>query len=127
MNEKILIVDDEETCREIFGQILKFAGYQTEKAEGARQAQDVMSSFNPDLVILDMAMQGISGVELAHRLRENPAYKNLPILFITGFGETSEQNKATQLPFSRLSFKPIGSTKLVQEVQSLLKEAKQTK
>ena len=90
-NETILIVDDEDSIRDMISMSLELNGYQCLHAETALEAHTVVMEHRPDLILLDWMMPGISGLELARRLRRDNATKNTPIIMLTAKGE--EDNK----------------------------------
>src|SRR5258708_12702879 len=77
---RILIVDDDEPTRRMLGESLEQEGYQVELAEDGRHALEIASSFLPDLILLDVKMPDIDGLEAARRLH---AKTNVPILMLS--------------------------------------------
>lgn len=87
----ILIVDDEPDIVELLSYNLKQAGYAVSVALNGRQALDRVSKELPDLVLLDVMLPGLSGTEVASRIRSNPATANLPIVMLTAKGDEVDQ------------------------------------
>jgi CheY-like chemotaxis protein len=80
----ILIVDDEPANRLLVKTVLDHAGHQTFEAANASDAQRFLRERVPDLTLIDLSLPGMSGTELVHVLREDPAGKNLRIAIYTG-------------------------------------------
>jgi DNA-binding NtrC family response regulator len=80
----ILIVDDEPNVRRVLGTLLEQAGYATTRAESGEQALDLVRAQDPDLVITDLKMPGMDGMELLARLRET--FPEIPVVMLTAHG-----------------------------------------
>ena len=83
MTKTILIVDDEVRYRELYMHILDSAGFKTQEASSAEQAYDIISNYAPDMVVTDVRMPGMSGLELAETARRDHA--ELKIIVISGY------------------------------------------
>jgi len=82
-NKKILIVDDEPDVLMLLGERLSKVGYDVMKASGGLEAIELAHKESPDLIILDIAMPGMDGSEVANTLRGQPATRDIPIIFLT--------------------------------------------
>jgi two-component system response regulator (stage 0 sporulation protein F) len=82
---KILVVDDEESIRELYRADLTDEGYEVELAVDGRQALVLLESFLPNLVTLDIKLPDIDGIEVLRRIREKNA--TIPVVLLTAFGE----------------------------------------
>ncbi len=83
--KKILVVDDEESIRELYRADLSDEGYEVEMAVDGRQALALAESFMPHLVTLDIKLPDIDGIEVLRRIREKNA--TIPVILLTAFGE----------------------------------------
>jgi DNA-binding response OmpR family regulator len=83
--KKVLVVDDEESIRELYRADLTDEGYEVELAADGRQALQGLDSFRPDLVTLDIKLPDIDGIEVLRRIREKNA--TVPVVLLTAFGE----------------------------------------
>jgi CheY-like chemotaxis protein len=79
--DRILIVDDDRDARELIGSVLAEAGYLVEMAADGFEAINRLSAVRPDLVLTDLRMPGLTGVDLARRIR---ALGNVPVILTTG-------------------------------------------
>jgi DNA-binding response OmpR family regulator len=83
--KKVLVVDDEESIRELYRADLTDEGYEVELAADGRHALLGLDSFRPDLVTLDIKLPDIDGIEVLRRIREKNA--TVPVVLLTAFGE----------------------------------------
>lgn len=86
MRQTILIVDDVPTCRELVGHCLRSAGYRVLCAADGREALRILEDHSPDLILLDMAMPRLDGLELLKEIRRSPQWRDLPVILFTGSG-----------------------------------------
>ena len=92
---RILVVEDERAIREMIGFALKKDGLQFEEVSDAEQALIAIASNPPDLVLLDWMLPGMSGVELARRLRREETTAQLPIILLTA--RAGENDRVEQM------------------------------
>jgi len=85
----LLIVDDNPVIVKLLGAMLSQAGYQTVEANSGQQALTLLESFLPDLILLDIDMPGISGLETCRIIKGNPRMADIPIIFVTASGDKS--------------------------------------
>ncbi|GAB4542554.1 MAG: hypothetical protein Tsb0014_35450 [Pleurocapsa sp.] len=77
---KALIVDDSLTMREVFGMYLQKAGFRVLKVSSVEQAQQTLSDYQPNLIILDVVMEGQSGFEFCLQLKKNQDTCSIPVI-----------------------------------------------
>ena len=80
---RILVVDDDAMARRSLRAMLERAHYQVETAEGGAEALELLPTYQPDLVLLDIRMPGVDGLETCRRIRAMPNGDLLPIIFLT--------------------------------------------
>lgn len=79
----ILIVDDEPDTAEMYAEMLRLSGYRVIKSYGGAAAMGLLSKEGPDAMVLDLMMPDISGIEVLHRIRNNPSWQKLPVIVIS--------------------------------------------
>src|SRR5579859_5296795 len=87
---KILVIDDEANIIEFIRLGLRYEGFQVESAANGELGVTAAQRLNPDLIILDVMMPGIDGLEVCRRLRSNPTTQDVPILMLRSEEHTSE-------------------------------------
>jgi len=85
--KKILVVDDEEAVREIYNKEFSTAGFQVVLAVDGEEGLLKAGEETPDLILLDVMMPKMSGVDVLKALKRNPLTKNIPVLLLTNLGE----------------------------------------
>lgn len=92
MSKTVMTVDDSKTMRDMVSFTLKNAGYNILEAEDGEKGVQVANSSNVDLVITDLNMPNMNGLDLIRSLRSNPKYGSTPILMLTTEGDSSKKN-----------------------------------
>ena len=119
MEKKILIVDDEQDLCEILLYNLKEAGYAVDAAYSAEEAMEKKPS-QYDLMILDVMMPGMSGFEMAEKLKQNPATRLLPIIFLTAKDTEEDTLQGFELGADDYITKPFSVREVVARVKAVL-------
>ncbi|MDE6359643.1 MAG: response regulator transcription factor [Muribaculaceae bacterium] len=117
---KILLVDDEEALREGLGVYLELEGYEVDTAASAEEAL-TFDLPGYDLLLLDIMMGGMSGVELAARLKENPATASLPIIFLTARDSDEDVLKGLTLGADDYIAKPYSIKIVIARIEAVLR------
>ena len=110
--ERILVVDDNRVNRMTLSKSLESLGYQVEVAENGRQALDMVGSDAFDLMLLDILMPEMDGVELALEIRKTGGGKELPLLMLTSLGGREEVRAEERVEFAAFLTKPIKPSQL---------------
>lgn len=105
--KKILIVDDVETNRILLKKIVEEMDYQPVLTENGQQALMILERIPVNLIILDVAMPVMDGYECCQRVRENPKYRDLPIVFISAFDEPKDIVRGFELGGTDYVTKPF--------------------
>lgn len=122
-NETILIVDDEDSIRDMIAMSLELNGYQCLHAGSALEAHERVIEKRPDLILLDWMMPGISGIELARRLRRESATKNTPIIMLTAKGEEDNKVEGLDSGVDDYITKPFSTKELTARIKALLRRS----
>lgn len=118
--EKILIVDDNRASRDLLRAILKPVRCQIIEAVHGQDALDLMQREHPDLVLLDIDMPGMNGLDVVRRIREDVSLARLPVVAVTAFAMERDRQNAIAAGFTAYLTKPVRAAILRQEVQHLL-------
>jgi len=118
---KILCVDDEPSIREILYHVLKEEGYQVLTASDGQEALAVAAKEQPDLVLLDIMMPNLDGMETCRRLRAQPATRDLRVIILTAYDMRERLEQAITAGADDFLGKPIDLTELRIRVRSMLK------
>ncbi|REL28791.1 response regulator [Thalassotalea euphylliae] len=116
---RIMVVDDDPSLLRLLSIRLAGAGYQVESAESAKVALGVMSSFQPDVVISDLKMEGMDGFALYEQVRQR--HPNLPVVIMTAHGTIPDAINATKQGVFSFLTKPFESKQLLDTVEQALK------
>lgn len=119
--EKILLVDDEQDILEILAYNLVKEGYQVRTASNGNEALEIASSYKPDLVILDVMMPLMDGMQTCEALRKNPRHNGVIIAMLTARGEDYSQIAGFDAGADDYITKPIKPKVLVSRVKALLR------
>ena len=120
MANHILIVDDEEDICQILSYSLQAAGYQTSVAHSAEEALVLIEQSAPDLLLLDIMMDGLSGIGLA-KLLQDRGLLTFPIIFLTALTSESDVLKGFQLGADDYITKPFHLTEVLARVKAILR------
>jgi len=123
MNSKILVVDDEPAIRKMLGFALSGEGYQISEAGTGDEAQNTIKKTPPDLILLDWMMPGLSGVDLARRLKRDPETKDLPIIMLSAKGEEQDKIKALDTGADDYVTKPFSTQELLARIRAVLRHS----
>jgi DNA-binding response OmpR family regulator len=116
----VLVVDDEPTIVEIVGRYLERAGYETYRAGDGPEALRLAELHHPDLVVLDLMLPGIDGIEVMRRLRELPG-PPLAVILLTARGEESDRLAGLRRGADDYVVKPFSPKELVARVDAVLR------
>lgn len=121
MTQRVLVVDDDRTVSDVVRRYLERAGYQVTQADDGRAALAAVDRDLPDLVVLDLMLPEIDGLEVCRRLRERR--NAVPIVMLTALGSESDRVLGLQLGADDYVSKPFSPRELVLRVQSVLRRA----
>ena len=116
----VLVVDDEPTIAEVVSRYLERAGYETHSAADGNEAIDAAATHRPDLVVLDLMLPGIDGLEVMRRLREHDRGRT-PVILLTAKGEESDRVIGLRLGADDYVVKPFSPAELVARVDAVLR------
>lgn len=123
MGDKILVVDDSNDTREMMAKLLELEAFTVVTAEDGSMGLKVAAEELPDLIITDINMPKMSGIEMIKRLRKQAGVKRIPIMAITAYGNGVAE-EALEAGADRAATKPIQFDALTLEIKELLRGSK---
>jgi two-component system cell cycle response regulator DivK len=118
--ELILIVEDNDKNRKLVRDVLTFKGYTTIEAETGEAGIRLAQERRPSLVLMDIRLPGIDGIEALRRLRAEPMTREIPVMAMTASVMTEDRQKIMGAGFDAYQSKPINVTDFVAAVAQLL-------
>ncbi|AFZ47595.1 response regulator receiver protein [Cyanobacterium stanieri PCC 7202] len=125
--DTILIVDDLKANLKLLTYILEAKGYQTSFALSGREALERLTILTPDLILLDLMMPDLNGLEVCQRVKSNPDYGDIPIIFLTASQEEHHLIEAFELGADDYVTKPFRKPELLRRVKTQITIRKQHK
>jgi CheY-like chemotaxis protein len=114
--EKILIVDDNPQNLKLARVLLAGTGYEVQTAPDAEEALRVLAAFTPALILMDLQLPGMDGLELTRRLKADPAWKDVVIVALTAYAMRGDREKALAAGCDGYISKPIDTDGLPRTV-----------
>lgn len=121
MKNRILAVDDEEDIVELVRYNLEREGYETLSAFSGKEALEIISKKRPDLIILDLMLPDVDGLEITRRLKRDDDLKNIPIVMLTAKGEEADVVVGLELGADDYIVKPFSPRILLARIRSVLR------
>ena len=118
--KRILVVDDEVGALTLIGIMLDRGGFEVMKAKDATQALNTLDKDTPDMIILDVMMPGIDGIELCRMLRQRSQTANTPVLILSARGDAESVMRGMDAGATDYLPKPILHHDLVAKVRQML-------
>jgi two-component system, OmpR family, response regulator ResD len=127
MNARVLVVDDDLTIAEVVGDYLRDAGLETRHAADGQSALSLAREWLPDLVVLDLMLPGIDGLEVCRRLRADRASQPpVPVIMLTALGEENNRVRGLETGADDYVTKPFSPRELTLRIQAVLRRAAAT-
>ena len=118
--ELILIVEDNEKSRKLMRDILQVKGYRTMETETAEEGIRLAQESRPALVLMDLELPGINGIEAFKRLRTDPRTQGIPVIAVTASAMTYSLAEIMAAGFDAYQMKPISVRKFLETVRAVL-------
>ncbi|MGO9380325.1 MAG: response regulator [Dissulfurispiraceae bacterium] len=119
---KILLVDDDKTTRKLLSLYLKAKGYEVLTAENGLDAMEKLGTENINLIVTDMNMPYMDGIELTKNIRADDNWKNLPIVMVTTEADEDERKKAYEIGVDDYLVKPANAEQISDSIKKILKK-----
>lgn len=116
---KVLLVEDNDTQRSLFEEALGARGFEVEVARNGTEALEKAEAFDPDLIVMDVQMPGMDGLEATRRLRATPALSRTPVLALTALVMPGDRERCREAGVDEYLAKPVSLESLVESVGRL--------
>jgi two-component system cell cycle response regulator DivK len=118
--KRVLVVEDNELNLKLFCDLLKANGFLVDPVRDARLALDHAHSETPDLIVLDIHMPHISGLELIHLFKNDDSLKRVPIMAVTAYAAKTEEDRIRQAGADAFVSKPITRHAFMQSIEDTM-------
>ena len=118
--EKILLIEDNPVNRRLAEFLLRSQGYRVCEAATAEEAFELLKAERPDLILMDVQLPGIDGLEAARRLKQDLTTCNIPVVAVTSYAMKGDREKALAAGCVGYITKPIDKATFAQQVAALL-------
>jgi two-component system cell cycle response regulator DivK len=118
--ELILIVEDNEKNRKLMRDVLRVKGYQTVEAETAEEGIRLAQEAGPSLILMDLQLPGMNGIEALGRLRSDPRTEATPVIAVTASAMTHDRQRIMAAGFGGYQTKPISVKEFLAAVRQVL-------
>jgi len=120
MSKRILVVEDQEDDRQIIRDMLGGTGYAITEAEDGEQALAAVAKERPDLILMEIQLPSMDGYEAMRRIRTDPALLSIPIIAVTSFAPSGEEQKARAAGCDDFVPKPYSPRQLLAKIRHYL-------
>jgi DNA-binding response OmpR family regulator len=123
LKKKIFVIDDEKDLQEILQVNLSKEGYEVKCYSSAEEALEAMDNDIPELILLDIMMQGMDGYEFCRKIRSLPQYKSIPVIFLSAKSEEFDKVLGLELGGDDYITKPFGIKELISRVKAVFRRS----
>lgn len=123
MIARILVVDDNATNLKLASEVLEMEGHEVLRAGDANEALALLRGRAPDLILMDIALPGMDGLELTRQIKADPGLGTVPIVALSAFAMKGDEEKALAAGCDGYITKPINTRTFPMQVQAFLREA----
>jgi len=120
VSKKVLVVEDNELNLKLFCDLLRAHDYVAEPVRDGREAVERARAFAPDLVIMDIQLPNVSGLELIDTLKSDDQLKSIPIMAVTAYAGKGDEERIRAAGAEAYVSKPISVNRFVQSVEALM-------
>ena len=123
MPKRVMIVEDNELNMKLFADLIEASGYDTVQTRNGREALDLAREHRPDLILMDIQLPDISGLEVTERLKEDDELRSIPVIAITAFAMKGDEERIREGGCEGYMSKPISVSTFVETIKTNLGDA----
>jgi two-component system cell cycle response regulator DivK len=123
MAKKVLIVEDNELNMKLFHDLLEAYGYETVGTRNGLEALDLARTHSPDLILMDIQLPEVSGLEVTKWLKEDDDLRSIPVVAVTAFAMKGDEERIRQGGCEAYLSKPISVAKFIETVKTYIGDA----
>ncbi len=123
MTKTVMIVEDNELNMKLFRDLVEATGYQTIRTRNGLEALDLARDHMPNLILMDIQLPEVSGLEVTKWLKEDDALKHIPVIAVTAFAMKGDEERIRQGGCEAYISKPISVPKFIEVIKSFLGDA----
>jgi two-component system cell cycle response regulator DivK len=123
MPKKVMIVEDNELNMKLFRDLIEANGYETVRTRNGLKALDLAREHMPDLILMDIQLPEVSGLEVTKWLKEDETLRSIPVIAVTAFAMKGDEERIRQGGCEAYISKPISVTSFIQTIKSYLGDA----
>lgn len=120
MAKKVLVVEDNDLNRKLFCDLLRAHDFEPEPLADGREALATAQSQSPDLIIMDIQMPHVSGLDLIGALKRDETLRSIPIMAVTAYAAKGDEERIREAGAESYVSKPISVVKFIEEVTALM-------
>jgi two-component system cell cycle response regulator DivK len=120
MRKTVLIVEDNELNMKLFHDLLEAQGYDTLQTKDGMEALELARANRPDLILMDIQLPEVSGLEVTKWLKEDDDLKGIPVIAVTAFAMKGDEEKIRQGGCEAYIAKPISVVQFLETIQSVI-------
>src|SRR5262247_3523749 len=120
MSKTVMIVEDNELNMKLFNDLLEAHGYRTVATRNGIEALDLARKHRPDLILMDIQLPEVSGLEVTKWLKEDPELKGIPVVAVTAFAMKGDEERIREGGCEAYLSKPISVAKFIDTVRHFL-------
>ena len=117
----VLVVDDNPTNLKLAAEVLGFEGFEVLVAEDAEEAKAVLQTFTPKVILMDIALPGMDGLQLTKLIKADPRTRDIVVIALTAFAMKGDEARALEAGCDGYIPKPIDTRKLSSQIAELLR------
>ena len=117
MTKRILVVEDQEDNRRILRDLLAHSGYQVFEIDNGEEALAAATEHHPDVILMDIQLPLLDGYEATRRIKADPALRHIPIIVVTSYALSGDENKARAAGCDAYVAKPYSPRALLEKIR----------